>query len=148
MDVAVQLDQFHENAPPFNSIFANASVLQFWSLAKLGGAKELASLVLPLFRITASEASTERTFSQQKLVHRATRTSLSHENVEAEVFIRMNLPKFKKPPQFVSKKMEVLEKSHSDSESEAEEKNDEEKRDGKKEVEKEEVGDVNEEMED
>ena len=37
--------------------------------------------------------------SQQKLVHRPTRTSLSNANVEAEVFIRMNLPKFREQKQ-------------------------------------------------
>ena len=113
----MQLDKFHENSPPFNSIPRAASVEEFWTAPKLTGAKELASMVLPLLRVTASEASTERTFSQQKLVHRPTRTSLSHGNVEAEVFIRMNLPKFQSPP--VSRKDTKMEPTFSESDSDS-----------------------------
>ena len=128
MSIAVQLDKFFENNPPFNSIPRSASVDEFWSMAKMKGAKALASVVLPLLRITASEASAERTFSQQKMVHRPTRTSLSHGNVNAEVSIRMNLPKFQQPPSKQFAHMESDSEAESSDESDSNQEKEEQKK--------------------
>jgi len=54
----------------------------------------LALLARELFRVAPTEAACERSFSHQKRVHRAERASLAHENVERELFVRLNYELF------------------------------------------------------
>ena len=51
----------------------------------------LYALTMLLLNLHPTEAAAERSFSSQKQVHRPLRASLSHENVESEVFLRWNL---------------------------------------------------------
>ena len=50
----------------------------------------LASVELPLLAINPSEASVERSFSQQKLIHSSLRNRLGNDIIEAQMFIKMN----------------------------------------------------------
>src|ERR1700730_13909013 len=60
------------------------SVRMYW-IERL---KLLASVALPLLAINPSEASVERSFSQQKLTHSALRNRLGIDIIEAQMFIK------------------------------------------------------------
>ena len=54
-------------------------------------AKELTSCALAVLSLPSSEASVERSFSQQAIVHRKHRNRLSQTQVESEMIIKLNL---------------------------------------------------------
>lgn len=90
--LASQFQLFKENDPPFNKIAKEYSTHAFWALAE-EQCPDLSELVLSVIKISSNEAPTERSFSHQKKVHGPDRPNLSHKQVEAEVFIRMNYEK-------------------------------------------------------
>ena len=57
-------------------------------------APELAKVARAILAITASEASVERSFSKQKIIHRALRSRLLHDHVVDEMVVRSNLHLF------------------------------------------------------
>jgi hypothetical protein len=89
-------------APPFNTLpvqLQNAdqkSVQNEWFFF-VDDAPELTKSVLAILSLPASEASVERSFSQQALVHRKHRNRMRAEQVETEMIIKYNLrPKINK----------------------------------------------------
>jgi len=72
---------------------AKTTPAELWSFARRE-IPHLALLARELFRVAPTEAACERSFSHQKRVHRAERASLAHENVERELFVRLNYELF------------------------------------------------------
>ena len=87
-----QFNQFVENSGPFATVPKIATAKQLWVVVARQ-VPELSWLSQALLSVKASEAPTERSFSIQKRVHGPERSSLKDENVEHEMFIRMNLKK-------------------------------------------------------
>jgi len=88
-----QFTRFCDNTEPFNLVDSSTTPEELWSFARRQ-IPQLALIARELFRVAPTEAACERSFSQQKRVHRPQRASLEHENVEKELFIRMNYELF------------------------------------------------------
>jgi hypothetical protein len=97
-----QYGMFLCRAPPFNTLPVQLqsadqkSVQNEWFFF-VDDAPELTKSVLAILSLPASEASVERSFSQQALVHRKHRNRMRAEQVETEMIIKYNLrPKINK----------------------------------------------------
>ncbi|GMU74502.1 MAG: hypothetical protein AMXMBFR44_6980 [Candidatus Campbellbacteria bacterium] len=84
-----QFTRFCDNSEPFNLVDANTKPAELWSFARRK-IPHLALIAKEVFHVAPTEASCERSFSHQKRIHRPARARLGHENVEHELFVRMN----------------------------------------------------------
>jgi hypothetical protein len=76
-----------------NSDTSYQSLRAYWTNRLHHRESELLAIVaLAMLAINPSEASVERSFSQQKLTHSSLRNRLADEIVEAQMFIKMNAP--------------------------------------------------------
>ena len=73
----------------FTSSAGLVDVKGVWGMFK-GKAPELHACAMALLSITASEAAVERSFSAQDIVHSKRRNRVDDEQVEAEMFIKVN----------------------------------------------------------
>ena len=87
------MHQFKRNLHPFNKIRADTQFQVYWSIAEQA-CPDLVAIAFALRSMTMSEACTERSFSHHKIVHEPRRANMAHEQVQAEVFLRMNWEKF------------------------------------------------------
>jgi hypothetical protein len=87
-----QYSQFMSGRAPFDTIRHKHKALrnarETWQLYK--GLSEVATCVLALFNITASEAAVERSFSRQGLIHSKLRNRLNDASVQASMFFSFN----------------------------------------------------------
>jgi hypothetical protein len=97
MQIAAEFEQFVVEAPPFADALpaepakeARKKIcLQFW-YAHMGEAPSLSKFAVLLSSITPTSAGAERAFQVESDVLAGDRPGLSHENTEAETFIRLN----------------------------------------------------------
>jgi hypothetical protein len=94
-----QLTQHHNRTGPFSSRDAKLSRMSekdtardYWLLYVSDGI-ELVHIAIALLSICPSEASVERTFSQQDMIHRDQRNRLHQKSIRGEMMIKFNTPK-------------------------------------------------------
>jgi len=92
LKLAEQFSQFIDKRGPFAAP-SEATIEQVYALARFR-APQLTTVAQAVLDIIASEAAAERSFKYQKRIHREDRASLKTENVDTELFIRMNLKYF------------------------------------------------------
>jgi hypothetical protein len=81
------------SAEPITTNISYESIREYWMDRLNSNETEmLATIALAMISINPSEASVERSFSQQKLTHSVLRNRLADEVVEAQMFIKMNVP--------------------------------------------------------
>ena len=80
-----------------------SSLLTYWEGLALT-IPLLSKIALSVYSIVPSEASVERSFSHQSIVHSDLRNKLSDEAVQSVMFVRMNVGNFFDVPQVVKKK--------------------------------------------
>jgi hypothetical protein len=86
----VQLGRYLTKFAPFDeSISPEVSARDYW-FGKFVAVPELSTVAIAILSLASSEASVERSFGRQTLVHTPLRNSLGDENIEAEVFVQMN----------------------------------------------------------
>ena len=88
-----QFTRFCDNGSPFNLLNAKTAPRELWSFARRQ-IPHLALIACELFHVAPTEAVCGRSFSHQKRVHGAECASVQHENVEKELFIRLNYEVF------------------------------------------------------
>jgi hypothetical protein len=96
--VAGEFERFMSEAVPFNEVKPPKPSVNKWRrravdywFAFRTESPYLSRIATVLHSIAPTSASVERSFQIQGDAHRSDRPNLSHENEEAEVFIRMNL---------------------------------------------------------
>jgi hypothetical protein len=90
-----QMVKYFTRNVPFNEDPApGTQPIDYW-MAKHFDAPELSVVARALLSIKAYEASCERSFSSQKLLHTALRNKLQPEVIQASQFIRLNEQKMR-----------------------------------------------------
>jgi len=97
MQIAAQFEQYMAEAPPFGDPMPSEPArevrkkmtLTYW-YAHLAEAPLLSKFAVSLASITPTSAGAERAFQIESDVFAADRPGLSHENTEAETYIRLN----------------------------------------------------------
>ncbi len=93
-DMFKQLNAYNTRSAPFDNVagvwkHSNGNAREFWSYY-VGKKYALVYFAIALLSITPTEASAERTFSQQEMIHRLRRNRLLEETIRSEMMIKFN----------------------------------------------------------